>query len=667
MPAPAFFGPEFVVNTATAGAQRLADVAALANGKFVAVWYDESGIGGDADLGAIKGQLYNADGTRLGDEFLVNEVTASVQIDPKVAALTDGRFVATWTDFSGVGGDDSSSGIKARIFGPDGTPAAGEFLVNTTIGLGQFAADVAGLTTGGFALTWLGAQGASGEIRARAFNAAGTALGDDFLVDGDGVDNTRAVIAGLPDGRYVIAWTDSGTPVETDGFDSHIRAGIFFDNGAMVGGEFVVNTTATSFQTDPAVARLPTGGFVVTWTDQSNGNLDVRGRVFSNLGTPLDDDFGIDTSTSGNEVGAVVTGLADGSTFAAWTDMGGSGETDGSSWHIRGEILSGVTGGTLSGEFVANTTATNFQAGPTVATLADGRVVVLWNDGSSSPPDTSGSAVRGQIFDPRTAGVTLTGTTLADDWVGTPFADVMNGLGGNDSLAGAAGNDRLDGGLGADTMNGAAGNDIYVVDNALDRIIESGVGSDTVFARASFALSATAPVETLAAAVAAATTGMTLAGSNTANTVTGNNGVNTLRGLGGNDNLQGLAGNDILDGGIGNDVLSGGLGRDTLTGGLGADRFDFNLVSESPRGGGRDTVNFSHAQRDKIDLRDIDADTDGTAGNQAFRFIRDAAFHGVDGELRFARGILQGDVNGDRVADFEIRVVGTLTTGDIIL
>jgi hypothetical protein len=49
MPAPAFLGPEFLVNTNTAGLQREPDIAALANGKFVAVWEDNSHIGGDPD------------------------------------------------------------------------------------------------------------------------------------------------------------------------------------------------------------------------------------------------------------------------------------------------------------------------------------------------------------------------------------------------------------------------------------------------------------------------------------------------------------------------------------------------------------------------------------------------------------------------------------------
>ena len=46
---------------------------------------------------------------------------------------------------------------------------------------------------------------------------------------------------------------------------------------------------------------------------------------------------------------------------------------------------------------------------------------------------------------------------------------------------------------------------------------------------------------------------------------------------------------------------------------------------------------------------------------------RRAAFSGHDGQLRFSGGVLRGDTNGDRVADIEIRIVGALLAGDVIL
>jgi Ca2+-binding RTX toxin-like protein len=111
----------------------------------------------------------------------------------------------------------------------------------------------------------------------------------------------------------------------------------------------------------------------------------------------------------------------------------------------------------------------------------------------------------------------------------------------------------------------------------------------------------------------------------------------------------------------------GGQGKDILTGGLGADTFDFNSVKQSAVGIGRDVVNFSPTEGDRIDLSGIDADKDGTAGDQAFTWSGSDTFSNVDGQLRFADGLLQGDINGDGKADFEILIRGMLTASDIIL
>ena len=137
--------------------------------------------------------------------------------------------------------------------------------------------------------------------------------------------------------------------------------------------------------------------------------------------------------------------------------------------------------------------------------------------------------------------------------------------------------------------------------------------------------------------------------------------------------------NDILKGGSGIDILTGGLGKDTMTGGAGADDFDFNKVAEIGRGASRDIIrDFVHLI-DDIDLSTIDAT--GAAPGHKFSFLatKDAAFTGAAGELRWFqqnlagavndRTIIEGDINGNRVADFQIQLTGlkTLTAGDFIL
>jgi len=128
--------------------------------------------------------------------------------------------------------------------------------------------------------------------------------------------------------------------------------------------------------------------------------------------------------------------------------------------------------------------------------------------------------------------------------------------------------------------------------------------------------------------------------------------------LGGNlaDDLSGLAGDDTLLGGACSDTLDGGLGDDVL---------HFGNVAEA---NGDVIADFSAAQGDLIDLRAIDANG-VLAGNQAFAWIGVAAFTNAASQLRFSSGMLQGDVDGNGVADFQIGLTGvaSLTAASIFL
>jgi serralysin len=166
-----------------------------------------------------------------------------------------------------------------------------------------------------------------------------------------------------------------------------------------------------------------------------------------------------------------------------------------------------------------------------------------------------------------------------------------------------------------------------------------------------------------------------LIGNNVANELTSFSGTNSLIGLGGNDALQSSSsGDDTLNGGTGDDVLWASRGSDRLIGGDGADTFQYRDILDSGLTvSARDTIVDFLSGTDTMDLSVIDARKD-QAGDQAFTFIGHHAFTGQDGELRYATGangnsIVSGDVDGDKVADFAIRLIDVplLTADDFIL
>jgi Ca2+-binding RTX toxin-like protein len=157
-----------------------------------------------------------------------------------------------------------------------------------------------------------------------------------------------------------------------------------------------------------------------------------------------------------------------------------------------------------------------------------------------------------------------------------------------------------------------------------------------------------------------------LRGSSQSDTLRGDEGVNILRGGPGRDMQFGRAGNDSLDGGVGWDVLVGGAGADLLTGGPGAghDRFVFKSDRDSgPGASQRDRINDFHRGEDVIDLSHFDA-APAARGHQHFTFIKTAGFSSV-GQLRYehdaGKTMLQADLDGDHLADFEVEMAGTLT------
>lgn len=264
----------------------------------------------------------------------------------------------------------------------------------------------------------------------------------------------------------------------------------------------------------------------------------------------------------------------------------------------------------------------------------------------------------------------LRGFGGADTLAGGEGNDNLQGGDGSDLLDGGNGNDTLDGGAGADAMTGGAGNDFYLVDDAGDTIVETaGGGTDSVRATVSYTLSA--EIEQLVLFGGGAVNGT---GNDQANMIMGNALANMLDGGAGNDILFGEGGNDVLIGGLGddflragagNDSLSGGAGIDTLQGGAGTDTFRF--LSASDLGltfQTTDTVqDFNRSEGDLLDFTGFDADI-GTDGRQAFDFIGSATFSGIAGELRAVstgsglNQIVQGDIDGDAVADFWVVVLG---------
>jgi Ca2+-binding RTX toxin-like protein len=228
------------------------------------------------------------------------------------------------------------------------------------------------------------------------------------------------------------------------------------------------------------------------------------------------------------------------------------------------------------------------------------------------------------------------------------------------TLAANGGNDIVTGSNWTDAITGGQGNDIVDGGTGGNDSLDGGVG----FNRLSFAHATTGVNVSLALQGGAQDVGggrmLTL------------DNFRYMTGSSHSDTLTGDANANIIDGAGGGDSLAGGGGGDNLTGGGGADSFVFLDTSDSLVGAGNhDVIDFRHGQSDLIDVHAIDADTT-TDGNQDFHLVAGGNFSQTAGELiQFKVGghtIVQGDVNGDGSADFEIQLTtgATLVDGDFV-
>jgi FG-GAP-like repeat len=262
------------------------EVAASGNQALV-VYTDNTGNGSFN----IIAKLFDGGSNTLGAAIPIADHTANV-IAPSVAALSDNRYVITYTD-----GVD----IFARIYDPS-TPAGAflsdEFLIDKAGGNAN-SPDVTGTVDGGFIVTWNQKSGGAGteDVYARRFDAHGLAFGDEFVVNTFTDGGQPFPTVATSGSNVIIAWGDNG-PRATDSSGRGIRAqeftaAVFDYDSAGIGDLDGNGRVDILFQNDTgliAVWRTNSAGQLSAITDFGPGPAGFKVFGTGNFnGTPGDD------------------------------------------------------------------------------------------------------------------------------------------------------------------------------------------------------------------------------------------------------------------------------------------------------------------------------------------------------------------------------------------
>jgi hypothetical protein len=511
-------GPDIHVNTTVVGGQYQPKIAILVDGKFVVSWDDEGATGGDTDGDAVRAQIYNRNGTKVGGEFIVNTTTAGNQDNTSIAALPNGGFVVTWDDTSGQGGDSSGSSIKAQLYDGSGNKAGGEFLVNSQMTNDQQLPSVAalkGVNSGEFVVVWeddsgLNNDGArGGSIKTQTFDSNGNKIGGEVLVDTRNMTyvNTIPNVVGLANGGYAVTWQGQSDGTNNPGIDdddSNIMMQIFDKNGAKVGTQLQVNTKALQYQQAPRITELTTGFLVVTWEDVEdlgeipNGdNGQIKAQIVDQQGHKVGGEFTINSNATGEQHTPAITARPDGSFMVTWTDTNIAGDDDDG---IKGAIFS-VSNGNAPTHLNLSTGLTDTDGSETLAvsvsTIPAGTMLTDGTHSFTATASNTSVDISGWSF----ANLTVTpplGFTgdlkLTVNATATDHATLSTGAATDSktvsqtvdiivapNTTGGTGNDVLFGSSGNDVLTGNGGNDTYLFGQGggQDRIVNGTASSTT--------------------------------------------------------------------------------------------------------------------------------------------------------------------------------------------
>ncbi|WP_342070276.1 hypothetical protein [Yoonia algicola] len=257
-------------------------VSVLANGGLVVAWKDV----GDQ---LIYQKQLDADLQPVGEIERVSDIEAFADDYIDINALEDGGWLAVWRSSA------AEKGIFVRQFASDGSPVGEASLVNVlgapvndfvTSTISEPSIEV--LADGSFIVVWQ-ASGADGlfdqdsDIYMQRFSSDGIALGDTTRVnDLEPGSQTFSQVLALPDGGWLVAWTDEtldlgGGTVQI--IERNTTAQRFDAEGNKVGDNMIVSGSPDIRQQYPEMVLLSDGTILIAWWANDFASSDPKSRA----------------------------------------------------------------------------------------------------------------------------------------------------------------------------------------------------------------------------------------------------------------------------------------------------------------------------------------------------------------------------------------------------
>lgn len=507
-------GDVFLVNTYTDNDQINPSIAANPfTGGFQVVWQSD---GQDGDGWGAYAQNFDADGTAVGDEIQISNVSEGDQTNPDVAFNEDGHgswvFETTTIWFNTVnigdpvvsGGEADNVRTRSRTFGFENVDEDDNYFNDERVRYGRFDPEQEG--QGGYdprVISLGGDQFATGYYVEELFRNTTQYTIDEYTANigrviprngqwsrvfADTDPGSRPYtqfgdLAQLQDEDFILmvstlseTITGTGSVIQFEFFEREATNGLAMDQDFRY--RLLETSGLNGDVAHPRVAVLNDGSFAITWEErdqraanEANWDWDVFVQVFNADGSVRSPRVAVHDDTVGDQLRPEIEATADGGFVIVYNDAR-TGNVIIQRFNADGQRTSEAT--------VVNESGTTADDAA-VTVLENGSVVVTWE---SEDADSGGMGIAARILD-------LTSTnagaaqfiigTLADETInagarkdvvdGRDGEDRIDGGGGKDRLFGGNDNDRLIGGKGNDYLSGDDGNDILIGNGGKDKFV----------------------------------------------------------------------------------------------------------------------------------------------------------------------------------------------------
>lgn len=281
------------------------DIAVAKDGTLAVVWgYRDLAAGIDE----TRMQFFDSNGTAKSEIVAIGDVNALSEAE--VTALDNGSVLVTWRTAPTV---PDGFNLVGAIYDSSGNAVVTEFPLHDVPAGTQITADAASLMEG-FVVAFKNESA----IVVRLFDSDGNAVSDEIVVPhpADSIAHFPQVFSD-PDGGFGLLWFEQKT---TNGVFQSRQVVQFFDTNGQANSDVIQITQGKPFAVPAEAVWLSDGRFVVAWTEGTTRDVNVKARIFDADGTPLADEFFVDTGLAGHQKKPDILALSDGRFAITWGD-----------------------------------------------------------------------------------------------------------------------------------------------------------------------------------------------------------------------------------------------------------------------------------------------------------------------------------------------------------